>query len=279
MLLAARNGFVAVTTTPPTPADWGLCFTAEEPNVVVNMTKTGSPPAVTLETSTNGVTWTAFDAAGGTTPIALANIGDKAYFRAGASGNTSFGGLRAYYRFTFSGLCAASGDISSILNADSQVLALTGTYTFRSLFSGCTSLTKASELPATTLAQSCYMSMFNGCTSLTTPPGTLPAANAVGNVYNQMFSGCSSLAKSPKILATTFGSNSCSKMFYNCEQMNELEIWCSEWPSSLLSATADWLYGVAASGTFRCPTALGTEETISRGNNYCPTGWIVVNTD
>ena len=34
------------------------------------------------------------------------------------------------------------------------------------MFSICTSLTQAPELPATTLAASCYRSMFSGCTSL-----------------------------------------------------------------------------------------------------------------
>ena len=35
------------------------------------------------------------------------------------------------------------------------------------MFSGCTSLTTAPELPATTLATECYRNMFYGCTSLT----------------------------------------------------------------------------------------------------------------
>ena len=34
------------------------------------------------------------------------------------------------------------------------------------MFTNCTYLTTAPELPATTLAQSCYASMFYGCTSL-----------------------------------------------------------------------------------------------------------------
>ena len=34
------------------------------------------------------------------------------------------------------------------------------------MFSGCTSLTTAPELPATTLATSCYAYMFDDCSSL-----------------------------------------------------------------------------------------------------------------
>ena len=35
------------------------------------------------------------------------------------------------------------------------------------MFSACTSLTQAPELPATTLADSCYFAMFYNCSSLT----------------------------------------------------------------------------------------------------------------
>ena len=37
---------------------------------------------------------------------------------------------------------------------------------YSSMFSDCTSLTKAPALPATELAEECYSSMFEGCTKL-----------------------------------------------------------------------------------------------------------------
>ena len=40
-----------------------------------------------------------------------------------------------------------------------------------------------------------------------------------------------------------------------------------------------WLEDVAATGTFYCPTAIGTNETIKRGVSACPEGWTVINTD
>ena len=226
-LVGARNILTsAPASTPPTPpAYWGLCFTAEEPGVVVNMSKAGSPPAVTLETSRDGVAWTAFDADGGTTPITLVNIGDRVYFRAGASGNSQFAiRVGAERTFTLSGLCGASGNIMSLLSRQ-PLVALSSPFAFFHLFYGCTSLTAAPELPATTLATRCYSNMFSGCTSL--------AYIAV---------------KFSSFIGTSYG-------FLN------------------------WVNGVAASGTFRCPTALGTDATISRGTSACPDGWTVVNTD
>ena len=43
--------------------------------------------------------------------------------------------------------------------------------------------------------------------------------------------------------------------------------------------TGYWVYGIASGGTFKCPTALGTNETITRDVSNCPAGWTVVNTD
>jgi hypothetical protein len=57
------------------------------------------------------------------------------------------------------------------------------------MFYGCTSLTTAPVLPATTLASSCYNGMFRGCTSLnyikamfTTEPSTNYTENWVNGV-------------------------------------------------------------------------------------------------
>ena len=42
--------------------------------------------------------------------------------------------------------------------------------------------------------------------------------------------------------------------------------------------TNNWLGSVAATGTFKCPAALGDDSTIARGTSNCPNGWTVVNT-
>ena len=61
------------------------------------------------------------------------------------------------------------------------------------MFYGCTSLTSAPELKATTLAGSCYDNMFYGCTSLTSAP-ELKATTLAVSCYNYMFSGCTKLS-------------------------------------------------------------------------------------
>ena len=91
-------------------------------------------------------------------------------------------------------------------------------YCYSQMFSGCTSLTQAPELPATTLAKSCYFSMFSNCTALTQAP-TLPATTLEANCYNNMFYGCTSLTQAPALPATTLANNCYSDMFKGCTSL------------------------------------------------------------
>ena len=61
------------------------------------------------------------------------------------------------------------------------------------MFYGCTSLTSAPELKATTLAKYCYYEMFGDCKSLTSAP-ELKATTLAENCYNLMFYGCTKLS-------------------------------------------------------------------------------------
>lgn len=63
---------------------------------------------------------------------------------------------------------------------------------YNSMFYGCTSLAKAPDLPATSLATKCYSNMFKGCTSLTNIP-ELPATQLADFCYDGMFDGCTNL--------------------------------------------------------------------------------------
>ena len=90
-----------------------------------------------------------------------------------------------------------------------------GVSCFNSLFSGCSGLIEAPELPATTLGDYCYTSMFNGCTSLEQAPA-LPATTMANYCYNNMFRNCTSLQVAPELPATTLADYCYSAMFQNC---------------------------------------------------------------
>ena len=301
MLIAARNAMLAGSGSQPSGGYWGLCFTAEQANSTVRIGKTGSPSSKTILYSTDAVNWSAYTFG---TDIVLENVGDKVWMKAGEGGNLGgwFTSSADYYRFKMTGLIAASGNLMSIVDGETETFRAK---TFRSLFQGCTSLTTAPALPATTLAKNCYNSMFSGCTSLTTAPA-LPTTTLAASCYKSMFSSCTSLTTAPALPATTLANYCYNSMFSGCTSLNatpllpatSLPTQCYfmmfQGCTSLATVrtaqtqawgdgTSDdpsycWLEDVATTGTFYCPTALGTNATITRGVSACPEGWTVINT-
>ena len=259
------------------PAYWGLCFTAEEAGSTVAMQAVGSAPAVTLETSFDGDVWEPFIV--GDTTVTLQSVGDKVYFRAGEGGNTAMcKGSSSYNNFVMAGRIAASGNIMSLLGSDATANKVVR-FGFFGLFRECTSLTVAPELPVTNLfnANSCYSYMFYGCTSLTVAP-ELPATNLnlAINCYSYMFYGCTSLTVAPELPATKANNAAgrYSAMFMACKNLKWIKT-----AQSNFGVNSNWVIDVSPVGTFVCPTALGTNETISRGDSACPEGWTVINED
>ena len=86
---------------------------------------------------------------------------------------------------------------------------------YGAMFFHCTSLTAAPALPATTLADGCYQEMFNSCTSLTAAPA-LPATTLADACYVEMFAGCTSLTAAPALPATTLADQCYTQMFRDC---------------------------------------------------------------
>lgn len=142
------------------------------------------------------------------------------------------------------GTIEANGNIQSLMNFSDSVTSACYAYMFRN----CTSLITAPLLPATTLAHSCYYYMFASCTALTSAP-QLPATTLANYCYYYMFNGCTKLSN--------------------------IEVALTSWTPT--NATTNWVRNIAANGTFTCPTALGTNSSITRGNSNCPTNWTVIN--
>ena len=86
------------------------------------------------------------------------------------------------------------------------------------MFRDCTSLASAPILPATTLASNCYASMFKACTSLTTVP-SLYATTLASHCYDSMFQGCTSLIEAPELPATSLANYCYKSMFSGCSSL------------------------------------------------------------
>ena len=129
------------------------------------------------------------------------------------------------------------------------------------MFYGCTSLTHAPALPATTLVKSCYLGMFEGCTSLTQAPA-LPATTLSNNCYESMFSYCTSLTHAPSLPATTLSTDCYENMFYGCTSLTHIP----ELPATTL---AESCYSGMFYGCTSLTRAPALPATTLSNNCYC----------
>ena len=168
---------------------------------------------------TNGSGWKTWDGSA----IASGEIESNHYIYLRGIGNSKITGVsssRAKWSIVGTNI-ACNGDIdllldySSVKSGNRPAMA---EYCYGSMFYGCTSLTAAPSLPATTLANYCYYYMFRGCTSLTAAP-SLPATTLANYCYSYMFRGCTSLTAAPSLPATTLAEYCYSYMFYGCESL------------------------------------------------------------
>ena len=198
---------------------------------------------------------------------------------------------------------ACTGDIRTLLNWKNYSTVDTQNARFCKLFYGCTALTSAPELKATTLANECYERMFYGCTSLTSAP-ELKATTLANRCYFGMFSGCTSLEKAPELKATKLVSQCYKSMFYGCTSLEKapelkattLKTECYESmfngctklssvtmlaPSNQISPATDccynWLYNAGTDPTVKSRTLIVTDEAaynalISK-TTYLPEIW------
>ena len=136
----------------------------------------------TVEYSTDHNTWTTWNG------TAVSSVGKKLYLR--GSGNTTLC-TSSGAQLRLSARAACSGNIQTLLEYSNPPAAV-ASFCYALMFYGCTSLTAAPELPATTLAEACYANMFSSCSSLVQAPA-LPATTLANFCYNNMFRRCTSL--------------------------------------------------------------------------------------
>ena len=135
---------------------------------------------------------------------------------------------------------ACTGDIRTLLDWKNYSTVETKNARFCNLFEGCSVLTSAPELPATTLADDCYSGMFSGCISLTSAP-KLPATTLAVGCYSNMFNGCTSLTSAPTLPATTLANYCYIGMFISCTSLTSA-------PTLSATTLADYCYSEMFNG-------------------------------
>ncbi len=177
-----------------------------------------------FEYSVNGGKWVQFTS----TVSDVAFGGEKGNLRLrGKSSKGTATGSSNYSIISFGNTAKVSctGDIRTLIDYKGyNTTASTGDARFCSLFEGCSQLTTAPELPATSLAGYCYHNMFYNCTSLTKAPSKLPATTLPGYCYRGMFYGCTQLTTAPEICATDMNGDCCCEyMFYVCSSLTNVQ--------------------------------------------------------
>jgi hypothetical protein len=216
-------------------------------NNTIKFTKSSSSTeAKTIYWSSDKTTWNSVSSADSDTTLKTLSNNEKIYIK--GSNNNYASSTSAYNYFRSNAEFNISGNIMSLIYGDNfigQTTLPSDSYNFyqifnsskavdasnlilpattlaencyMSMFYGCTSLTTAPELPATTLQPNCYTQMFYNCTSLTTAP-ELPATTLVNSCYGYMFHGCTSLTTAPQLPATTLQPNCYGQMFSGCTSL------------------------------------------------------------
>ena len=134
---------------------------------------------------------------------------------------------------------------------------------------GCSSLTTAPELPATTLADYCYFRMFSGCTSLTKAP-ELPATELAYYCYYYMFNGCESLTTAPELKATTLAEFCYFNMFAFCTKLQSVTMLATNVSASY--CLDDWLYEAGTEASSRTLT-VANQAAYNAIKNNLPDIW------
>ena len=203
----------------------------------------------TLEYSTNTSTWSTWD---GTTTLSSATSGSDNILYLRGAGNTVITGRDSNYKWVLTGSdISCIGNIEYLLDyatVESGAHPTMENYCYQHMFQGCTSLTQAPSLPATTLRGMCYAYMFSGCTSLTQAPA-LPATTLKSTCYAYMFQGCTGL----KLSSTQTG-----------EYTQEYRIPSSGTGTTAINALTDMF--ASTGGTFTGTPEINTTYYLSNTN-------------
>ena len=285
-LIVGKN---KVTIGNVTVAEWGtdkidggkaeftpyVTFTAEQPQTF-KMTTEENYNISDLEYSVNNGKWATVEAS---TEVTFGGTNGDLRLR-GTNTNGTASGWNKYSTITFTDpnvKVACTGDIRTLLDWRNYSTVNTQNARFCRLFNECKVLTSAPELPATTLADNCYVGMFYGCISLEKAP-ELKAIKLANYCYSAMFYGCTSLTTAPELKATELAASCYFRMFYDCTKLSTVTMLA---PSDQITSKVDccdyWLDNAGTDETITSRTLIVTDEaaytTLKNKTDYLPAKW------
>ena len=256
----------------------------------------GTTQSISLQYSSDTLTWTTLGTISTTALTLTLNAGQKIYLRA----NANYWGSSGAGRQTIKGCSKVGGNIMSLLygsnfTGNEVAFPSNNNNVFKYIFRDNSNLEDASKLvlPCMTMTEYCYAGMFTNCVGMEYPPVQLPATNLAYNCYDSMFEYCASMEIPPQLPATTLVERcyrvmfrfsgivespdlnaptmvtDCYRgMFQGCSNLSRIR--CTATTGMNIGA-AGWTIDVAANGTFY--KAKGV--TWPTGTGGIPTGWTV----
>ena len=176
--------------------------------------------------------------------------------------------------FTKDAPVACTGDIRTLLDWNNYNTVETQNARFCYLFSGCSVLTSAPELPAETLADFCYVRMFEECTNLTSAP-ELPAETLADFCYVRMFEECTNLTSAPELPAETLADCCYHEMFWGCTKLSTVTMLAPSDQITSKYASLNWLNDAgtgASSRTLKVQNA-DAYNALKNTADYLPDIW------
>ena len=237
-----------------------LTFTAEEDNSSFSIEDHNIKSNIFYSLN-NGKTWKQLTGQ----PVSLAK-GKRALLKGGKPNGTP--SWRNYSSFKMEGSIAASGSVMSLVDGNGEGKTIPHDYCFYRLFEHCSSLTKAPELLATTLADCCYYSMFNGCTNLAKAP-ELPATTLAERCYMGMFEGCTNLKQAPQLPANTLAGGCYCGMFSGCTSLRQ----APELPAKKLTEGCYYAMFDGCASLTQAPELPATTLANKHSMTIHPNGW------
>lgn len=267
LVLETANGSDMVSVNQPVGEE--LKLTALDAGTIGWFTN-NTAFTTTIQYSKNNGAWTDITASLNGNVISVA-AGDQVRFR---GDNMAY--ATAQYRNTFGGTARfnISGWLTSLLNKEDyrSVWTLQAPYTFAYLFEGSEAVdASGAYLVLKNLTPYCFTHMFDSCPGLVKGPrmewGTEDVRLGEGSMEG-MFRDCGSLTTSPVLQAKTLVQGCYRDMFNGCSSLAFINCAATN-PGEDVTATSNWVYGVAQQGRF----ARDTSVTWPIGVNGIPQGW------
>ena len=150
---------------------------------------------------------------------------------------------------------------------------------YQTVYYDCAYLRSVPHFACTSGGANCFMRTFYNCTSLNVEYFCIPFQSLAYRQCYEMFVNAGTIHKF-ELMATDIGYDRCLNSLFAASNPLHIKVHFTDWQWDSGFPTDNWVNSIITDTSdciFECPTALGTQSTIDRGNAKVPANWTVVN--